>query len=270
MQLQKLQEIGLSLGESKVYLALLELGVSTKSAIVTKSKVSSSKVYEILDRLISKGLVSTFLKNKVKHYVSAHPEKLLEYSNRKQAELHRERKQIESLIPILNQSLQSVQRKSSSVVYEGIEGVQTAMQELFTQNSGKIYRAMGVTSTRNPIFNRTWFHWHTKRVSKRIRARLIFSEAQTEYYQQLSHMRLTEIRHVKTLTPATFGILGDKVIIVDYTKHPVCVIITNPHIALSFQIFFDSLWELSKENNRKIIQKIQKTQAKKKKEKISV
>ena len=60
MTVEKLQGIGLTDGESKVYVALLQLQTATKSAIVKESSVSSSKVYEILDRLLAKGLVSTF------------------------------------------------------------------------------------------------------------------------------------------------------------------------------------------------------------------
>ena len=49
-----LEEIGLTKSEIKVYLALLELGSSTTGPIVDKSKASSSKIYEILDKLMQK------------------------------------------------------------------------------------------------------------------------------------------------------------------------------------------------------------------------
>jgi len=58
MQLEILQRVGLTPGEAKIYLALLELGQSTTGPIVNKSKVSTSKTYKILERLENKGLVS--------------------------------------------------------------------------------------------------------------------------------------------------------------------------------------------------------------------
>ena len=57
-----LTEIGLSDSEKKVYLALLELGDSTRSDIVNRAKVTGSKVYELLEKLQDKGFVSIYLK----------------------------------------------------------------------------------------------------------------------------------------------------------------------------------------------------------------
>ena len=59
MQLEELEQIGLTKGEIKVYVALLELGESTKTPIARKSEVSPGKVYDVLERLLRKGLVST-------------------------------------------------------------------------------------------------------------------------------------------------------------------------------------------------------------------
>ena len=62
-----LEKIGLTKSEIKVYLALLELGCSATGKIVEKSKASSSKIYEILDRLMQKGLVSFIIKSGIKN-----------------------------------------------------------------------------------------------------------------------------------------------------------------------------------------------------------
>ncbi|RMD45562.1 TrmB family transcriptional regulator, partial [Candidatus Pacearchaeota archaeon] len=52
-----LKEIGLTNGETKVYLSLIKIGESTVGPIAKKSGVSLSKIYEILNNLIKKGLV---------------------------------------------------------------------------------------------------------------------------------------------------------------------------------------------------------------------
>ena len=63
-----LREIGLTESENKIYLALLDLGDSTRGDIVNKSGVAGSKVYDLLERLREKGLVSIYVKDKVKHF----------------------------------------------------------------------------------------------------------------------------------------------------------------------------------------------------------
>jgi sugar-specific transcriptional regulator TrmB len=68
MESIELTKLGLTEGEAKVYLALLKLGSSTVGPIVKKSKVAYSNIYEVLERLISKGLVSFIKKEKTKYF----------------------------------------------------------------------------------------------------------------------------------------------------------------------------------------------------------
>ena len=53
MNSKLLEEAGLTEGESKVYLALLELGTTKTGPLIKKARVSSSKVYKILDRVLT-------------------------------------------------------------------------------------------------------------------------------------------------------------------------------------------------------------------------
>ena len=64
MDTSTLREAGLTEGEIKVYLALLELGSSTTGPIVDKSGISRSIIYQILEKLMEKGLVSFITKEK--------------------------------------------------------------------------------------------------------------------------------------------------------------------------------------------------------------
>ena len=67
-----LENIGLTKGEIDVYLALLDLGLSTTGKITKSANISSSKVYEVLQRLINKSLANYVIENG-KHYYSATP-----------------------------------------------------------------------------------------------------------------------------------------------------------------------------------------------------
>ena len=52
----ELEQIGFTKSEIKIYLALLKLGSSTTGPIITESKTANSKIYEVLEKLIEKGL----------------------------------------------------------------------------------------------------------------------------------------------------------------------------------------------------------------------
>src|SRR3989338_3370224 len=79
-----LKEIGLTDSEIKVYLALLELGSSTAGPIVEKSGVASSKIYEVLEKLMQKGLASFVIASGTKHFEAASPRRVEDYIREKQ------------------------------------------------------------------------------------------------------------------------------------------------------------------------------------------
>jgi sugar-specific transcriptional regulator TrmB len=56
--IQELTQLGLTDGEARVYLSLLKIGLSKVGPIVRDSHVSYSKIYDVLERLGMKGLVS--------------------------------------------------------------------------------------------------------------------------------------------------------------------------------------------------------------------
>ena len=73
-----LEEIGLTRGEIKVYLTLLKIGETTTGKIISEAKISSGKIYEILDKLIQKGLVSYTIKEKTRYFNAASPNRIKE------------------------------------------------------------------------------------------------------------------------------------------------------------------------------------------------
>ena len=80
-----LEGLGLTKGEIKVYFALLEIGSSTTGEVIKKAKVSRSKVYEMLDRLIDRGLVSFVIRENTKYFEAADPDHILHYVRRERS-----------------------------------------------------------------------------------------------------------------------------------------------------------------------------------------
>ena len=85
MDLEILQDIGLSVTESKVYLALLELGNALAGEITKKSQINRTNVYDALERLIEKGLVTYVISANRKVFEPVNPERLKEILEEKQA-----------------------------------------------------------------------------------------------------------------------------------------------------------------------------------------
>ena len=95
-----LLKFGLTEGEAKVYLALLK-GSSAKSEIIKNSGISSSIVYEILEKLMRKGLASyTVIEGKKKFY-AANPENLLDLIDKEIKRIEDNKRNGKKIIPFL-------------------------------------------------------------------------------------------------------------------------------------------------------------------------
>ena len=72
-----LVELGFSVNEAKVYLALTELGASSATRISEKSHLHRPNVYESLIKLVEKGLVTNVVRDKVKYFETTDPENII-------------------------------------------------------------------------------------------------------------------------------------------------------------------------------------------------
>src|SRR3989338_9040289 len=99
MDTKILEHVGLTHNESVVYLTLIKEGTSKSGEILKNSGLNSGKIYEILESLKRKGLVSESMINKVKHYTAALPSQILEYINKQKEELEKDEQIIKKAIP---------------------------------------------------------------------------------------------------------------------------------------------------------------------------
>ena len=144
MNIDLLEAIGLTKAEIKVYMALLDLGSSTTSPIVEKSRASSSKIYEILEKLIQKGLASFVIKSGIKYFEAASPSRLLDYMRDKEESLSKQRQELQRIIPELELKQEYSKYKSEAAIFRGLKGVKTAYEDILkTLKSGDEYYVTG-------------------------------------------------------------------------------------------------------------------------------
>lgn len=240
-----LRRIGLTEGEIKIYLALLELGSSATGKITKVSGISGSKVYEVLDRLIKKGLVAQMIKNNVKYFEAASPERILDYLEQKTAEIEAENKEIKKIIPEL--LFKQKQAMHSEVkVFTGFEGAKTVWEEAI-KDCKKRDEILGWGLSEQP---QSWESYFNERESARDKKGIIHKSIINIRYKSLYESRRSLQNQQFRFFPEDFNmpttveLWKDKVALFVITKeNPITILIQSKAVADSFRKSFYALWE---------------------------
>ena len=128
-----LQKIGLSKGESRVYLKLLELGEAKTGLLSDKAKVSRSKIYEILEKLKEKGLASSVIKENIAYFSAGSPENLKDYIEKRKKDVLDDEKELSDIMPQLLGLNNLKKEKQNSLVYEGYKGIKVVFNQILDE-----------------------------------------------------------------------------------------------------------------------------------------
>ena len=246
-----LKKIGLTEGEIRVYLAMFDLGLTTVGPIMKASKISSSKIYLILDRLIKKGLVSSIIKGKTKYFQVDIPEKLLDYIHRKEKQLQIEEQQLKEIIPELKHKLRFNEEEEGAVMFEGIEGIKTFYLSLLDyMNKGEEYYIFTISLEEMEkeqiqiFFN----NFHLKREKKGIICKIITNEDFTYKWMKKNYSRfkILKFRKTKQKIPSNTIIFKNRLAFIAFGERPMVHVLKNRRIARSYKEFFESVWKLSR------------------------
>lgn len=247
MNEQLLEEIGLTKGEIKVYLTLLKLGETTTGKIIEEAQISSGKIYEILEKLIKKGLVNYIIKEKTKYFSAGSPNRILDYIHEKEKDLKIKEEELVKQLPSLLDIQKAGKKAYETNLFKGFKGIQTAIFEALESLTEKDeILAMGIISHKKEQYNLLWQRWHKERINRKIICKAIFSDRNTDYFKAFQKMKFTELRIVFGLTPSPIDVIGNRVLIFTYGEEPSCLSINNPEIAQSFRTFFETMWKIAK------------------------
>ncbi len=246
MQSHILEEIGLTKGEISVYFALLEVGSSTVGPIIDKAKVSSSKVYDILERLIDKGLVSYINRENRKFFKAASPQRIKDYLQEKQKKIQEQEQEVEKILPELLLK-QELSKKTQEVnIYEGFKGVKTAHEKTLQElKKGEEFYFMGASVLSSEKLKNYWQDYHSRREKKQIATKILFNADVDK--KELDNRNSFNYCHARYMpfqisTPSWIEVFRDTTVLGVPSENPISVEIKNEQVADSFRAYFEALW----------------------------
>lgn len=228
-----LQKLGLSQAESATYLYLVRNGCDYPRNISASTGLNRTNVYEALDRLVGKGLVSFVARNKVKWFQAEPVEVLLSLFEKKVEEFERLKDEMQKHIKNIKPS----QRRLEASIFTGKKGLRILFESMLEEN--KSISLIAAELQFQQLFGPYFELWHKKRAEKRIPQRSIFPKHIKPKKRPLLTYRFTR---EGITNPTTTIVYGDTCLFIEWSEEPVAVKIESNTIAKSHQNHFDALW----------------------------
>ncbi|MCL5010978.1 MAG: hypothetical protein M1127_02080, partial [Patescibacteria group bacterium] len=237
---------GFSEKEMKVYLALLELGKGTVSAIARKAGIQRTTCYTILDSLVSKKVAIISGKEPKQEYVAESPDMIVAMLKQEMNSLQEQLKNAEKLVPQLK-SMHNVSNRPKVKFYEGKEGLKEVYEDTLT--SKEEIRAF---ATLDDMYNALpgYFPDYFKRRSKKNISIKGIVPATSVAFERMKYNK--EEMRTMALIPADkfrfspeINIYDNKIMIASW-REKLGIIIESAEIADAMKKIFELAWQEAK------------------------
>ena len=235
MKEQVLESIGLSKNETKIFLALLDIGQTTAGKITEKSGVHRTNVYDAVERLIEKGLVSYIIKNKIKYFEATDPSNLMNLIKEKEV-------QLKEIMPQLKLSTKLANKKGEAKIYEGVPAFMNILHSFLKYKEPIL--SYGIPKTAPEMLKTSIPHFHKARIAKKIQMNVIYNFDAQDRINKVNKISYTDARFIddKFRSLVSTNICGDEVVLALWTKPIIIIQIKNKQIADAYKHYFEFMW----------------------------
>ncbi len=246
METKILEDIGLTKNEVKVYLALLELGDTPAGPLIKKLGMHRAAVYNLLDLLIDKGIVSFILRLNKKYFQASGPDLLFEYIESEKQELEIKKEMLKKILPELKKIIRNSTEEQKGIIYAGKNGIKSIFEDIIkTKEQWSVFGAEGKFKEMFPIY---FTHFHNKRTKNKIKLQIIYKE-KVRGERREKELKICQIKYLpgSYISPSTTYIYGDKIAIIIWSPEPIAFLIKSKQVSDSYKSFFEILWRTAKD-----------------------
>ncbi len=240
---KKLEAVGLTEKQAKVYVAALFLGPAAVQRISEQAEVNRATTYVILAELAEVGLVSESIEGKKTVYVAEPPEAIERYLNVMEKAITQRKTQLKDVMTELK-SVNRLEVEDAPVVrfFKGKEAIST-MDAYLRRKAGRketVYAMSDVDEVLR-VFPDILEEGPKQRQKKEIASRL-FSSGSIEVPSDPSSNRL--VKKMKAKAQGEINIYSDKLTVQTYGEaEPIGVIIESRQIVAVFRQLFEMAWD---------------------------
>ncbi|HLD71852.1 MAG TPA: helix-turn-helix domain-containing protein [Candidatus Peribacteraceae bacterium] len=240
-----LRRIGLDDKEVEVYLAVLALKIGRASAVAKTAKQSRSHTYLILRSLKEKGLVGEVERGKVIHFIAEQPERLLQYVQERERELHSLQPLVQGVMPLFQSITKPLMGAPRVTMLQGKAGMKQLYRDALSAEICGIFNPKAMYDTLGENIVTMLFGTQTRMKGRDL---VVAGEAAERYICEVPQDESYAIRTLpQEVTFDTDTIcFGDTVAYFAYDEERTIVRIENANIANAFRAWFEILWAASR------------------------
>ena len=243
MSIEKdLIKYGLNEREALVYISLLKLSDSTAFLIAKDVDLPRTTVYETLEDLKRKGLLSVWKKNNVNYYSPESPNVLLKQHKEKEELLN-------SVVPELFSYIKMNGKVPSAKFYTGKEGVKIVLDDVIERSIDQKLNIIHsiIRPEFNDYFPKIMTEWIQRREEKNIYIQIIIPDIPVDE-KKLSYFKndLRETRVMKKDYPlgSSIFIYGNKTALFSLEDNQMyATVIESAPFSSMFKSMFGAVWD---------------------------
>lgn len=246
MRTKILRNLGLSEAEIKVYITLLELGLSTTGKLIKQTGLQKSTVYYALDNLEKEGFVGISIRNNIKHFKAENPQIISE----KIKQMERDSQEVISEL----KGLQEIKdEKVQSMINEGAKTVSSSFQHrlaVLKKNDELLIFGSLATNPESKSAVLTIQKVNGELIRRGVNARILFNKelkgsTLAKFYRSLPG---AQVKYTEINLPTGMAIYKDftYTFVWKDSRNSTSILTKSKIISDIYKDFFNSLWKQAK------------------------
>ncbi len=246
MDIEILRKIGLTENEIKIYLNLLKSGSSTAYEIGKQTGIYRVHVYDKLDQLMDKGLVTHIYRGAKKYFQATHPSKIKHYLEDQKRALEVQEQEVDSILPELEAMTKIPKEDTFVEVFKGKEGLKYFLKDIIKTSKEVLVIGLDDKNYNDelPVFMPQYFR---DLKNKKVKERIITAKKKGIFLFDKKLAPTTEYSFLEEtqFNPTNTFVYGDRVVIVTWGASVTAVMIKNNQIAETYRNHFEHLWKIA-------------------------
>lgn len=246
---EQLRGLGLSANEIKVYTVLARTASMPVGQLAIHTGLYRTNLYDLLEKLRTRGLVTSFVQNKVRYYSITEPRNLLSLLEHQKEEMRLLESSVRDYIKTLKPAPMTAHAKKL-FIYQDREGLQYFYERLMDMaKSRDEVLVIGSSATILDAFN-----YYILNLSKRIKeinvhVRMIANRdlIRNVIMQRIVQLVAMDLRLLPRghVSPVAVFIFKSNVGFCNFMENPFVIIVDDPILSKAYKKHFDELWTIA-------------------------